>query len=101
MSNFTFIITFFFSRNTRIKKNIKSFNIFFGVFKIKKTGYKSLLILYLLNKAFNSYILMPAFLLKINVNYNNAITVKAASQVRITITGILKIKRLIFCRKKV
>ena len=79
MSNFTFIITFSFSCNTRIKKNIKLFNAFFGVFKIKKTGYKSLLILYRLNKAFNSYMLILTFLLKVNVSYNNIITVKAVS----------------------
>ena len=63
----------------RIKKNIKSFNIFFGVFKIKRTGYKGLLILYRLSKAFNSYIFIPVSLLKAGVSYNNITAVGAAS----------------------
>ena len=70
MLNFIFIVTFSFSYNTRIKKNIKLFNTFFGGFKIKRTGYKNLLILYRLSKAFNSYIPIPAFLLKVSVIYN-------------------------------
>ena len=67
------LLLFFFSRNARIKKSIKLFNAFFGVFKIKKTGYKNLLILYRLNKVFNSYIPILAFLLKANINYNDII----------------------------
>ena len=81
MSNFTFITAFFFSRNARIKKSIKSFNAFFGVFKIKRTGFKSLLILYRLNKVLNSYIPVLTFLLKANTGavFNGIITAETAS----------------------
>ena len=63
----------------RIKKSIKLFNAFFGVFKIKRTGYKSLLILCRLNKVFSLYVLMLTFLLKAGAGYNSAATVKAVS----------------------
>ena len=95
------LLLFLFPIICGLKKSIKSFNVFFGVFKIKGTSYKSLLISYRLNKAFNSYILIPAFLLKTGAGYNNAITVKTASQIRIIIAGVLKAKRLIPYRKKV
>ena len=74
---------------------------FFGVFKIKRTGYKSLLILYRLNKVFNSYIFILIFLLKVNVNYNNVITVKTVSRIRIIFASISGVKRLIPYREKV
>ena len=77
------------------------FSAFFKVFKIKRTGYKSLLILYRLSKVFSLYIPVPAFLLKFNAGYNGIIAVKAASRVRIVIAGISGVKRLILCRKKV
>ena len=103
MLNFTFIVTFFFSRNTRIKKSIKLFNAFFGVFKIKGTGFKSLLILYRLSKALSSYMPVPTFLLKAGtgVIFNGTVTAGAASRIRIVIAGVLKVKRLILCRGEI
>ena len=85
----------------RIKKSIKLFNAFFGVFKIKRTGYKNLLILCRLNKAFSLYIPVLTFLLKPGAGYNNAAAVKAVLRIRIIIAGISGVKRLMFYRKKV
>ena len=51
MSNFAFITAFFFSRKNRIKERIKLFNVSFGAFKIKGTGYISLVSLRFLKRA--------------------------------------------------
>ena len=80
----------------RIKKSIKLFNAFFGVFKIKRTGYKSLLILYRLNKAFNLNISVLTFLLKAGTG--GAITVRTVSQIGMVIAGLSGVKRLILYR---
>ena len=70
---------------------------FFGVFKIKRTGYKGLLILCRLSKAFGSYMPVPAFSLKVSASYN-IITVEAVLRVRMVIAGILKAGRLMLYR---
>ena len=44
---------------------------------------------------------MPAFLLKAGAGYGGAVTVRAALRMRITIAGVLKVKRLMFCCKGV
>ena len=71
------------------------------VFKIKRTGYKSLLILCRLNKAFNSYMPVLASLLKPGVSYNNITAVRAVSRMRIIITGVSGVKRLMPYRGEV
>ena len=74
------------------------FSAFFGVFNIKGTGYKGLLILCFLSKALSLYMPVPAFfILKAGAGYN-AVTVRTVSRIRIVIAGILKAKRLMLYR---
>ena len=79
---------------------MESFNAFFKVFKIKRTGFKGLLILYRLNKALSLYMPVPASLLKAGagVIFGGVITAKAVSRIRIIIAGILKARRLMLYR---
>ena len=98
MSNFIFIIAFSFSRNARIKKSIKLFSVFFGVFSIKGTGCKGLLILCLLGRALGLYVPVPAFfVLRAGAGYG-VVTVGTVSRVRMVIAGVLGAGRLVLCR---
>ena len=65
----------------RIKENMESFNAFFGVFKIKGTGFKSLLILCRLNKVLGLYIPVLISSLKAGADavFNAAAAVRTVS----------------------
>ena len=97
ISNFAFIIAFFFSRKECTEERIKLFNASFGAFRIKRTGYVNLVNLRFFSIALGLYFFIPAALvislLKIGIGLGKGAVVTAL-RVRIVIAGVLRVGRL-------